>query len=285
MIQEIFPHKLDNSFKPRDPKRGDRVLIYRDNSILISVDDDKNIRIPTFKQMMRFWPDIDEHATYLFSIDDEGFFMVDEKAADIRLPQGFRLENVLIFREYEPQYLAFAGITGHQLFKWYEETRYCGRCGSMMKNSTFERARVCPCCNYTIYPRLNPAVIVAVTDGKRLLMAQNRLSSYRPYGLIAGFVEFGESFEEAVRRELQEEVGIKVKNLRYYKSQPWAFSSSVMIGYFAELDGDDTLTVDNFELNDARWFSYDEIVEPNTNISIAQELIAIAKESIKLQDE
>ena len=132
----------------------------------------------------------------------------------------------------------------------------------------------------SVYPHISPAVIVAVTDGKRLLMARSKTSSYKRYGLIAGFVEFGESFEDTVKRELQEEVGICVKNLRYYKSQPWAFSGAEMVGFLAELDGDDTLTVDENELTEAKWFSRDDIPASESNISIAQELIETVRSQI-----
>ena len=272
MIQEIFPHVLNNSFQPREPERNDRALIFRNNSVLV-VNDDEGKDIPTFSRMSFYWPDIKNFATYLFSIDGEGFFLVDESSSDVHLPKDFSLENILLFREMQPQYLAFAGITGHQLYKWYNENRFCGRCGKMMVNSEQERARVCPCCNYITYPHISPAIIVAVSDGKRLLMAKNRQGSYKPYSLIAGFVEFGESFEDTVRREVFEEVGIQVKNIRYYKSQPWAFSCTEMIGFLADLDGDDTLTVDDVELTDAQWFKGEDIPENLTNLSIAQDMI------------
>ncbi len=277
MIHEIFPKRLDNSFAPRKPIDEDYVLMYRQNEALVFADETDRLHLPTFQQMKNYVPDIADYAKYLFSIDDEGFFLVSEDDVDVMLPKGFRLENVMSFRLFEPQYLALAGITGHQLYCWYRDMKYCGRCGSAMIDSTFERARVCPYCNNTQYPHISPAVIVAVDDGKRLLMARSKIHNYKPYALIAGFVEFGETFEETVKREVREEVGIEIKNIRYYKSQPWAFSCTEMVGFFAELDGDDTLTVDDAELKDAKWFPYDEIPENATHLSIAQELIDEAK--------
>ena len=280
MIQDIFPHAFDNSFSPRKPLVGDRVLIYRDDAVLICCDEEAGPQLPTFGELIKYWSDIEKHATYLFAIDIEGFFLVDESEVNIRLPKKYMLENVSLFRTMKPQYLAFAGITGHQLYKWYTDNKYCGRCGSIMENGTTERSRVCPDCGMTVYPHISPAIIVAVTDGKRLLMARSKTSSYKRYGLIAGFVEFGESFEDTVKRELQEEVGICVKNLRYFKSQPWAFSGDEMVGFLAELDGDDTLTVDENELTEAKWFSRDDIPVSESNISIAQELIETVRSQI-----
>ena len=122
-------------------------------------------------------------------------------------------------------------------------------------------------------------MIVAVTDGDRLLMSRYRVSHnpYRSYALIAGFVEIGETFEDTVRREVMEEVGLKVKNIRYYKSQPWAFSDTEMIGYFAELDGDDAITLQEDELSEAGWFHRSEIPDEEVLNSIGSELKMVFK--------
>ncbi len=115
-------------------------------------------------------------------------------------------------------------------------------------------------------------MIVAVTDGDRLLMSRYKGRAYRGYALIAGFVEIGETFEETVRREVMEEVGLKVKNIRYYKSQPWAFTDTEMIGFFAELDGDDAIRLQEDELSEAGWYRRDEIPEDVSSISVGSEM-------------
>ena len=118
-----------------------------------------------------------------------------------------------------------------------------------------------------------PSVIVAITNGNKLLMSRYRVnhSTYRGYALIAGFVEIGETFEETVRREVMEEVGLKVKNIRYFKSQPWAFTDTEMIGFFAELDGDDKIRLQEDELSEAGWYTREEIPADARLISVGPE--------------
>ena len=124
-----------------------------------------------------------------------------------------------------------------------------------------------------VYPRINPAVIVGVTDGDRLLLTKYRGRAYKKYALVAGFTEIGESFEQTVAREVMEETGLKVKNIRYYKSQPWGFADNILAGYFCEVDGDPTIRMDREELSVAEWFERDEIpVEPE-DLSLTNEMI------------
>lgn len=141
-----------------------------------------------------------------------------------------------------------------------------------MTESTIERALVCPECGQIEYPKISPAVIVAITNGDKLLMSRYRDRPYRGYALIAGFVEIGESFEETIRREVMEEVGLKVKNIRYFGSQPWAFTDTEMIGFFAELDGDDTIRLQEDELSEAGWYHRDEIPDDELRISVGSEM-------------
>ena len=140
------------------------------------------------------------------------------------------------------------------------------------------RDRVCPECGQTEYPKISPAIIVAIKNKDKLLMSRYARGTYRNYALIAGFVEIGETFEDCVRREVMEEVGLKVKNIRYYKSQPWAFSDTEMIGFTAELDGDAPIRLAADELSEAGWFTRDEIVESGHYIRVGHELMKAFKE-------
>ena len=130
----------------------------------------------------------------------------------------------------------------------------------------------CETCGFQAYPTISPCVIVGVYDGDRLLMTKYSGRAYTNYALIAGFVEIGESLEQAVRREVKEEVGLKVKNIKYYKSQPWPFTDTILAGFFAELDGDDTITLEEEELSLGVWLSRADIPPAERNISLTGDM-------------
>lgn len=143
----------------------------------------------------------------------------------------------------------------------------------MMARDDKERMLKCPSCHNTEFPKICPAVIIGVTDGNRILMSKYAGRTYKKYALLAGFTEIGETVEETVAREVMEEVGLRVKNIRYYKSQPWAFSDTLLMGFYCDLDGGDEITLDREELSLAEWFEREEIpVEPSRD-SLTNEMI------------
>lgn len=275
MIHEIAPHHYDGEFKQATPKDNDVVMYFEDNLVAL-VQRKGELRLPTLaeykeNQMLGRYSFV-----YLFAIDEQAFFLLNERGLEIKSP--FELVRTDIFREHRLQYEAFAGITASQLFRYYWNHTYCGRCQTKMLHATTERMVYCPNCSNIVYPKISPAVIVAITDGNRLLMTRYARGNYKKYSLVAGYVEIGESFEEAVHREVMEEVGLKIKNLTYYKSAPWAFSDTIMVGYFAELDGDDTITLQESELSEATWFEREDIPENPSTLSISQELVRHVRE-------
>ncbi len=275
MLNEIAPHCFRNEYKLATPKETDVVLYFEDQQVAL-IQRGEEIRLPILAEFKEHYllenPDLE----YLFSIDDQAFFLFIETKISIDNP--FVLHKTDVFRELSPQYEAFAGSTASQLNRFYHNNLFCGRCQTRMQRSKVERAVTCPCCKQIIYPKISPAVIVAITDGNRLLMTRYAAGKYKKYALVAGYVEIGESFEEAVHREVMEEVGLKIKNLRYYKSQPWAFSDSMMVGYFAELDGSDAITLQESELAEATWFNIEDIPENSSTLSISQELVRCIRE-------
>lgn len=159
-----------------------------------------------------------------------------------------------------------------QIINWDKNHGFCGKCGAKTKTLDYEMAKFCPECGFTSFTRLSPAVITAITHEGKLLMAQHTYGQKNRYGLIAGFVEAGETLEEAVKRETEEEVGLKVKNIKYFGSQPWPFPHSLMVGFTAEYESGD-IDVDGKEIDHARWFKPSEIPDRPSKISIAGELI------------
>lgn len=270
MIQDIGPHQFKNEYKPIPPNKDSIALYYEDHVCMLKRTE-SGIEFPRFRDLERLNEEIYTQYTYLFSVDDEPYYLVEEIN---REPiSTFTLENTEIFRRVDPQHLAFAGITGYQLFTWYRNRQFCGHCGTRMKQNEKERMLYCPKCRAMEFPKICPATIIGVTDGNRILLSKYANRAYKRHALLAGFVEIGESVEETVRREVMEEVGLKVKNIRYYKSQPWSFSDTLLMGFYCDLDGDDEITLDEDELALAEWFEREAIpVEPLRD-SLTNEMI------------
>ncbi len=270
MIQDIEPYHLDNQYRPVPPD-GDSYAMYYEEHAVLARRTESGIEFPIFRELERLNDDVYSDAVYLFSVNEERYYLVREIN---REPLSeFTMENTEIFRRALPRHHAFAGITGYQLYNWYRSRRYCGRCGSLMELSDKERMMHCDACGNMEYPKICPAVIVGVTDGDRLLMSKYAGRTYKNYALIAGFTEIGETVEQTVAREVMEEVGLKVKNIRYYKSQPWAFTDTLLMGFYCELDGSDAIRLDENELAVAEWFTREEIPEPVSQESLTNEMI------------
>ncbi|HNW93710.1 MAG TPA: NAD(+) diphosphatase, partial [bacterium] len=161
---------------------------------------------------------------------------------------------------------------GLQLLHWEKTNVFCGRCGARTRAHEQERARVCPQCGLTVYPRISPAVIVAVARGGKILLARNRNFRRAFHSVLAGFIEPGETFEDCVRREIREEVGISVGNIRYFGSQPWPFPDSLMVGFTADYEHGE-LAVDGREIVQADWYAPDCLPPIPPPGSISRKLI------------
>lgn len=150
-------------------------------------------------------------------------------------------------------------LSAWHICHWYQNSRYCGRCGSMLIHKEDERAKQCSKCGSIFYPTIAPVSIVGVENGDKLLLTKYSGRDYTRYALVAGFIEIGETPEQAVKREVMEEVGVKVKDIRYYASQPWGVSGGLLMGYFATLDGSPEITLDTDELAEAVWLDIEEV--------------------------
>lgn len=277
MIQDIGEHIYHNEYIPAPPT-GDSVLLCYDGRNVFVKEEEGNISYPTFREAQECNDKsvLYENYTYLFSIDGKGYYLGSQ--LNYRGICGYEMKDIQLFRRAAPRYLAFAGVTGWQLDRWYGTRKYCGRCGSLMEPDEKERMMRCPNCNLMEYPKICPAVIIGVTHGDKILMSKYAGREFKKYALIAGFAEIGETIEETVRREVMEEVGLRVKNIRYYKSQPWSFTDTLLLGFFCELDGEEDITLDKNELALAEWFRREEMPVEWEGVSLTNEMMMMFKE-------
>ena len=211
------------------------------------------------------------HKQYLGSQDGQHCYAADlPNDADAPAGWSFRGLRRLYSRMDEVQF-AIAG-RAVQLVEWDRTNQFCGRCGAPTQNHATERAKECTVCSLIRYPRISPAIIVLVRNEDKLLLARAHRHPPGFYSVLAGFVEPGESLEEAVAREIREEVGVEVKDIRYFGSQPWPFPNSLMIAYVCDYAGGD-IVLEEEEIEDAGWYDPEHLPPVPPRISIARQLI------------
>jgi len=195
-----------------------------------------------------------------------------ELLADAEAPGG------MVFRDLRGLWgvddEAFFRVAGRakQIVEWNRTHRFCGRDGIETVQVPMELAKKCPRCGTVFYPRLSPAAIVLVSRGDEILMARSPGFPSGMYSVLAGFVEPGESIEETIKREICEEVGVEVENIRYFGSQPWPFPNSLMIGFIVDYAGGE-LRIDPSEIEDAGWYKIDDLPQLPPRVSIARAMI------------
>ncbi len=271
MLQDIKPHFYNNNFEIKTPKRDDYVFLFNEGRCLLKTDGDL-IEFPTIEDVVKVVTNIEDNLFYLFSVDNRSVFCSFCKFTE---DENFKYHVPLHLRETLEEWKTFVLATADHLAKWIESNKYCGKCATLTEMSKKERALVCPNCGQIRYPNISPAVIVGIIDDDKILLTRYSDRPYKKLSLIAGFMEIGETLEDTIKREVMEEVGLRVKNIRYYKSQPWAFSQSVLMGFFAELEGCSDVKIDTTELSEAQWFLRDEMVPCETTMSLTNEMIEV----------
>jgi len=282
MIQDIEPKHLYNTFVDEPdavPMPTDTLFIFSGNHVVCRKETTGMVTFPSVQRAQEMG--FDEHLfLYLFRIDSKQYFLFrnyDEGIAEdtsINPIPDFTWEDTQIMRRVFPLDECFAVMTAFHLYNWYRNNKFCGRCGHRTEYSHRERAKICPICGNVIYPRINPAVIVGVIEGDKILMTRYAGRAYKGHALIAGFTEIGESVEQTVQREVMEEVGLHVSNIRYYKSQPWGIESDLLMGFYCDADPAEIIHMDTSELARARFFGRDEITpEDGSRISLTGEMI------------
>ena len=263
MIQDIAPKNFDNAYIQDSPRLHDVCLIFNGDTVYAHKQGG-TLDFPTYG-MISSKP---KKLTYLFCIDDTRYYLAECDIARY----GFRFYPVRELRYAQPKVSVFALMTAYHIYTWYASNRFCGKCGNEMTHDVEMRALNCSCGNQ-VFPKISPAVIVAVVNDDKLLLTKYRGRAYKNYALIAGFAEIGETLEDTVRREVMEETGLSVTRIRYYKSQPWGVDSNLLVGFFARVDGSDEIVLEEDELSEAGWFSRAEIEMSDDGISLTSEMI------------
>ncbi|NMG08978.1 NAD(+) diphosphatase [Brasilonema sp. UFV-L1] len=208
---------------------------------------------------------------FLGTLDNQPCYSA-ELPKDAIVPDGMTLLGLReLYGTLDDELYAVCG-RAIQLVEWDRTHQYCGHCATGTTQLPHERAKRCPKCGLVNYPRLSPAIIVLVSRGEEILLGRAPRFPPGMYSVLAGFVEPGESLEETVVREVREEVGIEVKDIRYFGSQPWPFPNSLMIGFTATYASGD-IVIEPEELVDAAWFSKDNLPQVPPKLSIARKLI------------
>ena len=278
MLQDLDYGRLENEFRKQAPEATDTVICFSDNRVLLARNEDGSWELPKVHQVLDWsadwnrWPG--EPFRYVFRLHEVNYFLWMGAAGDC--PEtGYGYEMVRMLRQNVTKEVCYCVMTAWHLYNWYRVNRFCGNCATPTVHDGKERMLRCPNCGNMIFPRISPAVIVAVTDGDRLVMTKYAGRGYSHYALIAGFTEIGETVEQTVQREVMEEVGLKVKNLRYYKSQPWGVDGNVLMGFYCDLDGDDTIALDETELAVAEWHQREALPAQDDGYSLTREMIRV----------
>jgi NAD+ diphosphatase len=240
----------------------DRLLVKTNNDVCL---------IPNSRDLVEFNP-YPIRKQYLGAMDGIPCYAA-ELPDNNNLLNNFELKGLreLFFGSLEEDMVWIAG-QANQLVDWNRSHQFCGKCGHPTHDEPDERAKGCPRCGLINYPRVSPAIIVAILRDNQILLANNRRFKSGYYSVLAGFVEPGENLEECVVREIKEEVGISVKNVRYFASQPWPFPNSLMLAFLADYDSGE-IKANKTELNDAAWFTADSLPSIPPKITIARQLI------------
>ena len=308
MIQDLLNNSYDNSYNPTATPVDDSFVCYFYNNELLchargNVQSLENAipgkagsaevfwELPTFKEIKDETNILSTNLIYLFNLVIDGkknnFFLltddtflnetslsyeaVTSKSEDSN--NSFYFIPAIKFRSLKPLTTSFAVITAWQLYSWYRDNKFCGRCGSNTILDEKERMVRCPNCGNMIYPKICPGVIVGIIHRGRILLTKYSNKGYNRYALVAGFTEIGETLEESATREAFEEVGLRLKNITFYKSQPWSASSSLLAGFFAEVDGSDEVVLETDELKEGTWFYPEDIVQMHEGVSLTEEMI------------
>jgi NAD+ diphosphatase len=252
---------------------------FRGNELLVEIKDNK-ATIPNVEDLSSL--NIIPIRTQDLGMKESKHYYSAELSSEALAPEGMEfLDLRQLFGLFDEEFFMFAG-RAIQIMMWDKTHQFCGQCGESTHKLPNEFGKACSKCGLISYPRISPAIIVAITKGDKILLARNAKATFNRYSVLAGFVEPGETLEQCVAREVMEEVSIKIKNISYFGSQPWPFPNSLMLGFTAEYHSGE-IKVDKNELSEAAWFGVDDMPEIPGSISIARKLIDWYVESNRKQ--
>ncbi|MCX8128775.1 MAG: NAD(+) diphosphatase [Clostridia bacterium] len=274
-IDSIYKRYIP-AFMPPVETKGEAFWFLFDSGKMLVKPEDNGYTLPIYRNLegiglktlrILFLGEFDGLPCYSAEVDSQ-----------LKAPEGMEYRDLRsLFGMIEDDTFLLAGRAS-QLLHWDSTHSYCGRCGNVTETKSDERAKICKGCGLVSYPRISPAIIVAVVKEKKLLLAHSAHFPGGLYSVIAGFVEPGETFEECVKREVMEEVGIRIANPKYFGSQPWPFPDSLMVAFTAEYESGD-IKVDGKEISDAGWYGKDELPHVPSRMSIGGRLINWFKEN------
>jgi NAD+ diphosphatase len=271
-------HFVSRTTPPADCQEPAYWFIFQEDKLLVHATGD-HVEVPCVADLEQLFI-TPLRQQYLGYLEDDSSARIHCYAAEVDpdapIRDGLMADGL---RQLYPQlgdlFFTLAG-RAVQIVDWDRTNQFCGRCATPMQMQEHERAKKCPQCGLTHYPRISPAIIIAVTrrtpEGNRLLMARNHRFPPGRYSVVAGFVEPGESLEDCAQREVLEEVGIQIDHIRYFGSQSWPFPNSLMVGFTAEYAGGE-ITLEEAEIADAQWFAADSLPGLPPKMSIARRLI------------
>jgi NAD+ diphosphatase len=269
MLRDSIYNRYNPSVKP-DEDSNCPAYWFIFNSDKLLIDHNADLKIPFTKKLedMKLKP---VRKQYMGTLEEHPCYTV-EVAPETDAPEDMAFMDLYsLYGVLDDDLFPLAG-RAIQIINWDKHHQFCGKCSTPTTTMDEEMAKICPECGFISHTRLSPAVITAIINGDKILMAKHSYGLKNRYSLIAGFLEAGETLEEGVEREIMEEVGLKVKDIKYFGSQPWPFPNSLMIGFIANYDSGE-IKVDGKEIVDAKWFEVDDVPRPPSKISISGELI------------
>jgi len=244
------------------PKKDDLLFCYQENQVGFTPEN----KLPIISDVI----DFDQNTKYYCfgHVNNRNCFLWENDNNQFAL----NFNKIISCHSLLPLAVYHAVVLGSHIAHWRNNNIYCGKCGAPMADSLTERVRICSQCNNLVFPRISPSIIVLVTNKEKMLLARSPHFAPQVFSTLAGFIEPGESAEQAVMREVKEEVGIEITNIQYVASQPWPFPDSLMLGYTAKYVSGE-ICIDSNEIEQANWFDKNNLPKLPTELSIARHLI------------